>query len=281
MPERPLLKRECRIHRHPELLFFLTLFFVSCQNGMKDCAPVKIKTEKGVTQTMGSKSVLFAHQSVGRNILEGVQRLGVGIPIVEVVDVAILADTVAPGIWHARLGKNGDPYGKITAFRSMLAAGNAGKKFDIALMKLCYVDIKPTTDINALFSVYSQEIINIKKTFPFLTIIHCTIPLKTSMPAGIKERLLQMFTGDQANICRNKFNELMRLQYAEKEPIFDLAATESSKPDGQRETFSFKGKTCEALYPGYTTDGGHLNEAGQDRAATEFLRTIAQAGEKK
>jgi hypothetical protein len=254
---------------------FLGLLFVSCQNGTDNSAPANAGTEKEVAQTMGSKRVLFAHQSVGGNIMEGVRRLAADIPIVEAANAAEYPDSVAPGIWHARLGKNGDPYGKIAAFQSMLAAGNAGKKFDVALMKLCYVDIQEATDVSGLFSTYTQTIAAIRNAHPALAIVHCTVPLKTHVPRGVKARLRQFFKGDLANVRRSEFNVLLRREYAGKEPVVDIAAAESLRPDGRRETFSLKRKEYEALFPGYSTDGGHLNSAGQDRVAAEFLRVLS------
>jgi hypothetical protein len=68
----------------------------------------------------------------------------------------------------------------------------------------------------------------------------------------------------------------MRREYGGREPLFDLAAVESTRPDGSRETLSLGGKTAFALHPGYTNDGSHLNEVGRRRAAEALLTLLAR-----
>ena len=77
--------------------------------------------------------------------------------------------------------------------------------------------------------------------------------------------------GYDDNIKRNQFNELLRKEYDGKAPIFDLARTESTLPDGKRSSFSKDGKNYYFMVPDYTHDGGHLNELGRKRAAEQLL----------
>ena len=51
-----------------------------------------------------------------------------------------------------------------------------------------------------------------------------------------------------------QFNELLIKEYDGKEPVFDLAEIESTRPDGRRETFTKDGKTYYSLIPDYTYD---------------------------
>jgi len=44
----------------------------------------------------------------------------------------------------------------------------------------------------------------------------------------------------------------------QKEPLFDLAAIESTAPDGTRASFMKDGKTYYQMVSDYTHDGGHL-----------------------
>ena len=68
--------------------------------------------------------------------------------------------------------------------------------------------------------------------------MHVTAPLM-ERPSGVKvqlNRLLgRLIWGDAANLKRSTFNEKLRAAYA-GEPIFDLAAVESTRPDGSRES---------------------------------------------
>ncbi len=80
------------------------------------------------------------------------------------------------------------------------------------------------------------------------------------------------------NIRREQFNELMRREYTGREPIFDLAAVESTAPDGARQTFEFQGQRGLALFPPYASDGRHLGEAGRRRVAEELLVLLASLG---
>ena len=54
-------------------------------------------------------------------------------------------------------------------------------------------------------------------------------------------------------------------------PVFDFAGIESTRTDGQKETFIINGKTYFNIVPEYTNDGGHLNQAGRINAAEQLL----------
>lgn len=68
---------------------------------------------------------------------------------------------------------------------------------------------------------------------------------------------------------------MLRAEYEDKEPIFDLAAIESMSPGGKREIFEKDGSTFYSLAPAYTDDGGHLNEIGSKIVASELLYFLA------
>lgn len=86
-------------------------------------------------------------------------------------------------------------------------------------------------------------------------------------------------TWDIDNIKRNELNELIRQEYAGKEPLFDIAAIESTLPDGSRAFFSDHGKVYDYLSPDYSSDGGHLNPEGRRRVAEQLLITLARLDE--
>ena len=77
------------------------------------------------------------------------------------------------------------------------------------------------------------------------------------------------------NVARNKFNDLLKREYAGKESVFDLAKIESTYPDGRRETFKRKDKRFYSLVHDYTHDGAHLKELGRKKVAEQFLIFLA------
>jgi hypothetical protein len=59
-------------------------------------------------------------------------------------------------------------------------------------------------------------------------------------------------------------------------PILDIAAIESTKPDGSRQSFELDGVTYFSMVPEYTTDGGHLNEIGRKIVAEQFVAAVGK-----
>jgi hypothetical protein len=210
----------------------------------------------------GAVNLFFGHQSVGRNILDGVSSIyaekGVAAPTISEVDIG---SEEADGFVHAAIGKNGDPIGKLAAFDSLLRAGLAGRT-EVAMMKLCYVDIRWHTDVDVLFASYRTTLDALEQDFPEITFLHVTTPLTTG-PSGIKDRL-KVLLGRDDNAAREHYNQLLREAYGVR--VFDLAAIESTAPDGSR---------GDVLYGGYSSDGAHLNETGGAVVAVGLLHMLA------
>jgi lysophospholipase L1-like esterase len=76
------------------------------------------------------------------------------------------------------------------------------------------------------------------------------------------------------NLIRHQYNELLRSTYVGKEPVFDLARLESTNADGTTETVRYEGQRVPVLATAWTSDGGHLNEAGRQRMAKALLTTL-------
>lgn len=243
--------------------------------------PSKISSAEwhAVSQT----TVLFGHQSVGYNILEGVENIAARAPdaAVRIVAVKEPKDLERPGIGHFEAGRNTDPESKITDFMKYLDSG-AGTQADVAMLKFCYVDVSDKTDIAKLFHAYKQMISEAKRKYPNLMIAHITMPLVAQQTGfGIwlknvtKTLLGRPVRRVEWNIKRDEFNELLKREYGGKDPIFDLAAIESTREDGTRVVGVRDGRQFFGLSPDYTEDGGHLNGRGQARVAEEFLRFLA------
>jgi len=230
-------------------------------------------------EKLAQRRIFFGHQSVGGNILEGLQRLGAG---PRVVEVRAPTETVAPGtLAHAMVGENLKPETKIAHFERLMDGG-LGKTTDVAFFKFCYIDINGTTDARALFEKYRASMEGLKARHPGTTFVHVTAPLTTvqrGAKAWVKELLGRPVWGISENVQREAFNQLMRQTYGGKEPLFDLAKLQSTRAEGPPETYELNGQTWPAMAPEYSNDGGHLSAAGQERMAREllaFLSTLPQ-----
>ena len=267
------------------LIIILTILplTLSCSGGEMEQQKITYSSLKDVPATtwekLSKKNFYFGHQSVGYNILDGVQDImqeypQIKLKIVESSD----AGTMAQGtLVHSRVGQNTKPQTKIEDFSRYLAGG-IGDKADAAALKFCYVDILADTDPEKLFANYEKEMEKIHGEYPGLTIIHFTTPLtvlQNGPKAWVKKIIGRSLGGSKENINRHIYNELLRAKYMGKEPILDIALIESTNPDGTRSTFEVDGKTYYSLVPAYTKDGGHLNEVGRKKVAEQLILLLA------
>ena len=235
--------------------------------------------------TLERKRIFFGHQSVGFNIMEGVRELagGNGPIVLRILETTNPGDFSTPLFAHAAIGKNEDPLSKSGAFSDILRGRLAGK-VDIALVKFCYVDITEATDLEKVMAGYESSVERIKREYPKTVFIHVTVPL-TATPMNLRSRIKRLLGYPQreetGNMKRNEFNRMLRDRYEGKEPVFDLAAAESTYPDGRRSTFLRNGRIYYSLVPEYTDDGGHLNAVGRKRIAEQFLITLAKSTKQK
>jgi hypothetical protein len=231
-------------------------------------------------QSLGTKRIFFGHQSVGANIMEGVAdvireepRIGL-----RVAGGEGALDDGAGVFAHGPVGKNGDPGFKTDDFARRIEGPLRGK-VDVAFHKYCYVDITETTDVAAVFDHYQKTMARLRAEFPGVVFVHVTTPLVRvqSGPRAALKLLLGQSPGRYGgNFARERFNELMRDAYRGREPLFDLASTESTRPDGRREAIQSGKRSGYALVPAYTTDNSHLNEVGRRRVAEELLVFLAR-----
>ncbi len=230
-------------------------------------------------EELSRRAVFFGHQSVGRNLLDGLAELarGAGVPvrIVEAAD----AGAIGPGTFgHAAVGQNGDPASKLDAFARALPPG---RDPDLALVKLCYVDVTASTDVSALFARWEAAIEALEAAHPRTTFVVVTVPLTTVQtgPKALAKRLLGRAPyGELENARREELNALLREAARRRaRPLFDLARVESRRPDGVAQTFALGAKRVPALFGGYTDDGGHLVGDGRLRAARELVSVLAAA----
>ena len=231
---------------------------------------------------LSEKRIYFGHQSVGLNIIDGINDLMKENPRIRlnIVKTSDPSDFNSSLFAHSSVGKNMDPQSKIDAFARLMRKG-IGDRTDIAFFKLCFVDITLRSDLEEIFTSYKDCMSRLIVEYPKTTFIYFTVPL-TSRPTGTKlwikgtKNLIKKIIGKSVvsaddNIKRNKFNEMLKKEYDGKGRIFDLSKIESTFPDGTRSIFTKDGRTYYSLIPEYTNDGGHLNEKGRKIVAEQLL----------
>lgn len=228
---------------------------------------------------LASRRIFFAHKSVGQNIVEGLNDLVQANPQIglRLIESRNPGDFNTPALAHAVNGMNGDPIGKIAEFRKALDQG-LGESVDIAFVKFCWADFTPQTNASRLFTEYKQAMSDLKADYPRISFVHLTVPLtvRQSGPKALIKRVMgRPVFGFQENIARNEFNNLLIREYQGKEPVFNIAAWESSLPDGSRREFTVDGQAYLELIPEYTPDSGHLNPIGRRWVAAHLLEFLA------
>lgn len=235
-------------------------------------------TSVAAVRALARRRIYFGHQSVGGNIVAGLEQLlrdrpDIGLKIVQTHEASVLA---GPAFVHFYAGRNTDPASKNADFQHVLD-GRPRPDSAIAMLKYCFVDMTDSTDPAALFAAYQKTIAEVRAKHPDVTIVHVTMPLMTveSAPKAWAKRLLGRTPERDLEVKRNAYNALVRRAYAGKEPLFDLAAFESTHADGRRSFFVTGGDTVYTLAREYTWDGGHLNDRAERLAAERLLATLA------
>ncbi len=229
-------------------------------------------------RAIGTVRTYFLHHSVGDNVLRGLTRLANDLgetlpPFVQIEDDPIPAGSM---LASEAGGSNMDPHSKITAFANSLRT-NCDLQPDIAFMKLCYADFGPETDDVRVFENYFDVMNQLKRECRDTVVAHVTVPLyvkSDSLKDRIKRLIGREVWADASNARRNDFNERMRREFSDS-PVFDIARIQSTKPNGAREVYTMTGKQYFSMFPGYSFDGGHLNQHGERRTARMFVRFLA------
>ncbi|MDN5851265.1 MAG: hypothetical protein L0K86_00200 [Actinomycetia bacterium] len=234
--------------------------------------------------SVSQAKVFFGHQSVGMNVLDGVRMVyAAHNMIAPLIERGVTMPSGGAGvIEHEFIGENKKPLLKIQDFDAKLRAAGLGNSVDVAMMKFCFLDVEKGTNVEELFAAYRATMADLQRDFPNLTIVHATVSLTTEQ--GFMSKLKSWVTGSDKsseadNAAREQLNALIRKEYAGKH-LFDLAAAESTLPDGTRAGGTYEGMPYYQLYDGYAANYGHLNDAGAQSAATAWLSVVAQAAAK-
>lgn len=195
--------------------------------------------------------VLFGHQSVGGNILEGLSELADAHPDRYAIERAENPEASwfrdNDGLGDFAVGENEDPMRKIEDFRTRVS-NTYGDVVSVAMFKFCFVDLpEGGADPKEVFEATRKAMEGLEKANPKVTFVWWTCPLATD-----------------GNAARVEYARLVRAYCREKgKPLFDLADIEC---DGKGDAFKQE----------WTDDGGHLNEAGRARAARAFWVLLAR-----
>jgi len=267
----PSLWRQC------VFLFFGALM---CACGKQD-EEVTVEKQQQATnaiawERLAQQRIVFAHQSVGDNILDGVSTLEardkVSLPVSKSRSIA------GVGITHFDVGHNGDPLGKIEDFSATMSSIG---KADVAILKLCFWDFNPenggSVDAKKVADAYTLALDDLSARYPETVFVAATVPLMTvqqGFRASLKQLLGKQPGGYADNARRADFNAIMRKHFQGSGRLLDIARLESAGL-GRVHAVSVDSRNVEVLDPGLTDDGGHLNQSGKELIATEMLRIVS------
>lgn len=246
----------------------------ACRSGTQgEAMPNTPEVSAAQWQAAAARRVLLAHQSVGRNILDGLRALDAGSSI-RVTESR--SPAAGPGLTHFAVGRNGEPLEKV---RDFAAAVDAADSLDVAMLKLCYIDFSYGADPAAVAGAYLDTLDALAARHPSTAFVAVTVPLTTVQEgpkALVKKMLGRAPAGLAENAQRQVFNDALRARSGPGRPLFDLAALESAG-----RTHALDGRAIQCLDPALTSDGGHLNDKGSRLAAAAlvgFLAGIEPAG---
>lgn len=232
-------------------------------------------------EQLSNKRIYFGHQSVGFNIIDGIEKVLAQHPAIKLSIVQTRKDDLPDkGIFaHFKVGENTKPFTKIDDFVNVVG-NELDKTPDIAFLKFCYVDVPDNVAVNKLFELYKLKTDNLKKEHPSLTIIHFTMPLKTQHFSW--KTKLKNFIGKESwelseNIKRNHYNNLLLKEYKGLQPVFDIASYQATLQNGSKTFFKYKGEQFLYMQESYSSDGGHLNSSGAQVIAEQVLIFLAES----
>jgi hypothetical protein len=144
-------------------LILFILLLVSCGGGGSMAKnKVVFKSLQDIKESkwnnLSKKKIYFGHQSVGSDIIRGIEDLQKINPI---INLNILEKSNSnihkSGVFlHSKIGINNKPSTKIDDFFNIFEQ-ELKDSVDIAFLKLCYVDIAANTDIQNLFELYTSK----------------------------------------------------------------------------------------------------------------------------
>ena len=267
------------------MLFTLCSVLAACVDASSDAAPpermVKVASlSSEQREALAARRIFFGHQSVGGNLVAGLRDLMAQDSTLRlrIVHSAEPWTVDGPALMESEIGVNGDPASKSRAF-SLAVSRGLDQPGSIAFHKYCYIDVDADTDPDALFADYRRTMRKLRTEHPLVQFVHVTMPLTAQVESPLKllvKRLVGRRTEVALNQKRNRFNRLLRAEYAGKEPVFDLAALESTHLDGERAFVRYGGERVYVLAKEHTSDGGHLTPAARRMIGMRLLEFLGE-----
>jgi hypothetical protein len=261
------------------VFFVLCVLLSACNNGTTPATPSSGTSSTGaatinhsnydpsalsdaVISKAASLDVYFEHASVGGNIVDGIDALAKAKPRYSSGRTSGAPD---PAWWatHNGLGdyQRGNPgnTAKISQFTTDMTAA-MGAAVNVAMYKFCYID--SPSSASDLFATAKAAMESLEAKYPSVTFVWWTMPIETS-----------------ANAQRQAYNEAVRSYCSSnKKWLIDIADFESHNDSGIAVT-DLAGR--ELLNSGYSSDGGHLNDAGAKKLALAYWKLIGEIGKTK
>ncbi len=267
------------------ILFISIILLIACTgcpNHSTEDINIMSEQLKLELQSLQTMRIFFGHRSVGNNILKGLEEVLLHFPDIHlhIINLDYASELPEYYLAHYGLGENGNPISKCDAFLAQIPK-MIENHARIGMFKFCFVDFDEKTDVEKVFKYYQQVIQAAREKYPEMTIVHVTVPLLAGSK-GLKKKF-KRFLGiadwsDASNIKRNQFNRLLLHTY-QGEPIYNLAALESTYLDGRRAGFRKNGELYYELIGEYTDDGGHLNTFGRKIAAVGLIKILADVND--
>jgi hypothetical protein len=223
---------------------------------------------QSVMNQIGQLRWFFAHASVGANLVDGLTTLHALNPGFYQIYTNGAPDTdpyissyptpanTTNGVFYEYMRGNYGWKAKVDSFRTYVTNGWRFPKVNIAINKFCWID--QTADL----AYYLSSMTNLEAAFPETLFVYVTMPLNTATNIGAG------YDGLSYLYQRNLFNDGLRdWVRANNRVLYDIADIESHDPSGVPCVFTYNGRVCQAQYPGYSADGGHLNAVGKALAA--------------
>jgi hypothetical protein len=269
------------------IITILTLFMVVAGCSKSDYASDEFFKMYGsgtddvgfLIEEVSKHKIYFGHQSVGHNILGGLEsweeETGVSL---DVADSREFSSVASIPFVHFSIGRNGDFRGKVDDFVSLMEMVPPEEK-PVAFFKFCFVDVTGETDVESDFVYFREKMIYLMDQYPNITFFVCTVPY-TAVQKGLKALVKNILGRDPYgvidNIKRQALNERIINGFMDILPVFDLAALESTHPDGSIETYVYNGTAYPCLSDSYRTDYGHLNDFGARMVSYNLLAFLAE-----
>jgi hypothetical protein len=220
---------------------------------------------------IGQCKFYFAHASVGACMMEGVGNLHLSnTNFYRLHGVAATNSppaTTQPGAIYEDYRGNPLPYGnyqaKLDLFRSAVSNGWHFPTVNIALAKLCYIDIWYATSpftVEALLEAYVNTVASLEADHPQTVFAYATMPLTTT-----NYRYGSLDFGAPEIYWRNIFNDNLRAWCSANDRVLlDIADIEAHDYDGNLNTFVYNNRVCEQLWWWHNAGscGLHCADAG-------------------